>query len=234
MNRYNKPDYMDINLYAVMPRMKSKEIHIFDEADETLFTDKANKRVYKKINRSINYLKDHSEYRHGWQICKRLIAAILIISTLIFGGILCIASVREAIWEEITTWCNDYIQFEYTSEEIVEVSNEILEYKEPTVSEEFERYVAVKNANTYIVEYNTADVNISYQQSMLDNYETLLSNNDSNMSTIMINKMEINIFVSDLGVYKYYSIIWNDGRYAYSINSNLDIDNLLEIIKTIK
>lgn len=74
---------------------------------------------------------------------------------------------------------------------------------------------------------------ITYQQSVLKDYDVWVSNHDSELSVIEINgnRGELTSYVID-GV-DYNTIVWNDGIYAYSLSSNIELEKLIHIAETI-
>ena len=200
MNNSIRFDSLEALLYASMKYVGSKELEEYNSVSSDIaFSDKGKQRLIKRLMKEKEYIENHKIYRPTKEFFKRLAVAILVAITLLFTACMCIEPIREAVWEIVTEWYDDYISVEVvnlvyeqksydnTSEPALMVPTEIVEYKEPIVPNDYEKFVVISNSYQYMLEYEKNDVVISYTQMLLSNYESLISNNNTRMSDIMIN-----------------------------------------------
>lgn len=233
MNEAQRLDELDIQLYAIMPNVRSKDIDIYNAADPTKISDKSSKKILRRIKREIKYIEAHENYRPAVEGWKRAAAVILVIMSVGFASVLTVEAVRNAIWEAVTTWYNESIHFKYVGDDNAAAPDVLLEYKEPVVGDDYERYEVVKNEFKYTVEYENSTSLITYQQSLLKDYEVWLSNHDTKSSIVDIGGKRGEVTSYVINGMEYITIIWNDGVYAYKLNSNIGIDELIRIANTI-
>lgn len=234
MNKAQNLDELDIQLYAIMPFVKSKDVDIYNSADPNQISEKNSKKVLKRIKREINYIKAHEKYRPALEMCKRAAVIVLIVMSVAFASVMSVEAARNAIWEAITTWYEESIHLRYAGEEEAYAPDTLLEYKEPTIGDDYERYVGTQNEYKFLVEYENSTSLITYQQSVLKDYDVWLSNHDSKTSIVEINgnRGELTSYVTN-GI-EYNTIIWNDGVYAYNLSSNIELDKLIHIAETVR
>lgn len=234
MNKLSKLDELDIMLYAAMPYIPSKELEIYNNADPNIkLSNKEKKKILRRVERERKYAEHHQKYRPAWEAMKRVAAVVLIIMSIGFISVLSVEAVRDAIWKVITEWYEDSIFFAYVPEDDIAVPTMILEYKEPIVGDEFERYEAVRNDYNFSVEYESATTLITYQQDLLSEYKVWLSNHDTEMNSIDVNGHSGKSTVYEINGTLYNTIIWNDGVYVYTINGNIEIELLIDYAETI-
>ena len=233
MNEAQKLDELDIQLYAIMPHVRSKDIDIYNSADPTKISERSSKKILRRIKREIKYIEAHEKYRPAVEGWKRAAAVVLIIMSVGFASVMTVEAARNAIWEAVTTWYKESIFFQYIGGDDTMVPDTLLEYKEPVVGDEYERYEVIKNESSYVIEYECDSALITYKQSPLKDYEVLLSNHATTASIVDINGGEGEATSYVINGVEYNTIIWNDGRYAYKLNSNLSIHELLLVANTV-
>lgn len=233
MNEAQKLDELDIQLYAIMPHVRSKDVDIYNAADPTKISEKSSKKILRRIKREIKYIEAHEKYRPAVEGWKRAAAVVLIIMSVGFASVMTVEATRNAIWEVVTTWYKESIFFQYIGGDDTMAPDTLLEYKEPVVGDEYERYEMGKNELSYAIEYESDSVLIVYQQSSLKDYEVLLSNHETKASIVNINGNEGEAASYVVNGVEYNTIIWNDGRYAYKLNSNIGMTELILIANTV-
>lgn len=236
MTRTSKNDEMDLLLYSAMPYVELKELEEYEKAAEipVILSKNDKKRILKRIKRAGEYRERHEAYRPAKETFKRVAVVALVVMSLCFTGAISIESVRVALWETIVEWYENSIFFAYVNGDDSGVPDEILEYKEPRLDESYSRYEGRKSEYSFVVEYEKNDTLIMYEQSLLKEYEILLSNNETIMEPI-----EINGYAGNAIVLKSYgecstTIIWNDYVYTYKLVSNLSLNELLQIAENIE
>ena len=111
----------------------------------------------------------------------------------------------------------------------------ILEYREPRGGVEgFVRTEILKSKRNFYIEYTSKDVTITYKQSTLQDYKTMISNDQSTMNNIEINGHEGTSFLQEIPGGISTTIIWHDGQYAYRVCGNIAVDSLIQIAETIR
>lgn len=230
----NKYDSIDLLLYAGAPYAGEKEIEWFNDVDPNItLSEKADKRIYRKLKRRIAYDEKRENYSPILENLKRVAVVVLAILSISFAGALSIEAVRVDIYNAIIEWFDKSYRISFA--EKPEVATErILEYKEPQLPKEYSRYEIKKDDVQYCVEYENEDTLVIYRQRLLQNYSSDRSNENTLIEEIQINGYN--------GVMEKYtaaeiattSIIWHDNTYVYSLSSDLTYEELLKIAETVK
>lgn len=236
MNRISKIDEMDLLLYSAMPYVEHKEIEVYDKAADVPVTlsEKDKKRILKRIKRVGEYRERHEVYRPAMEMFKRVAVAVLVVMSLCFAGAMSIEAVRITLWETIVEWYENSIYFAYVNGDDSVVPDRILEYREPVLGNEYERYEIGRNDFSYAIEYESDQFLVTYSQSLLRNYSIMLSNHDTKMTDITVNGYPgiMTVFVTE-GVTDT-TIIWHDNEYVYKISSDLSYDELLKVAESVQ
>lgn len=235
MNKSPRMDDMDILLYAAMPYVKKREVEIYNSADLSEgLSQAATKKICRRLKREKKYILHHEVFNPVYDSFKRIAVIALIIMSVGFGCVISVEAVRETLWNTIVEWYENSIFFSYINNNTVTVPDEILEYKEPVLDNSFYRYEGRKSRYNYVVEYEKTDTLIVYEQSLLSDYEILLSNNDTVMNMIEINGYEGVVTSFETQGVHTTTIIWNDNVYTYKLVGNVPFDELFSIAKTIQ
>ncbi len=235
MNIQDKPDSLDIMLYTSMPAMKSKDVEEYNMADADSLPLKRKKKIFRRLHKRIKYSERHAEYRPEIEILKRVATIVLIIISVTFASLLSVKAIRAAIFEVIITWYEESISVKYEEgmSETTTAPSKIFEYREPQVGDEFERYESIKNEYRMTIEYESESTLLVYTQSLLKDYEVMVSNHDTVMQTITINGIDYVITSYNTNGVDYNTVIYNDGEYAYKLNGNISVDVLIRYTNTI-
>lgn len=226
-------DVMDALLYAAAPYAGQNELNEYMEAEVPELDVKAQKRIYKKLNKEFKYYSNHNKYSPIAEAFKRVAIIILIVMSVGFTCILSIEAAREAIWQAIVEWAEHFIYFKYTNETETEFLTEIKEYKEPAVDDTFERHEIYKDNRTYSVEYKKNNLLISYTQRLLKKTNSYLTNSDTELTEIFVEQHKAYKSEHISNGESYISIKWHDGIYFYSISGNITYEKLLELAESI-
>lgn len=236
MNKPNRKKYdnMDLLLYAGASYAGEKEAAWFNDVDPNItLSEKADKRIYRKLKRRIAYDEKRENYSPILENLKRVAVVVLAILSMSFAGALSIEAVRVDIYNAIIEWFDKSYRISF--EEKPEVGTDrILTYKEPQLPKEYSRYEIKKDDVQYCVEYENEDTLVIYRQRLLQNYSSDRSNENTLIEEIQINGYN--------GVMEEYtaaeitttSIIWHDNTYVYSLSSDLTYEELLKIAETVK
>lgn len=235
MNRTSKIDEMDLLLYSAMPYVEHKEVAAYEKAADVPVTlsEKDKKRILKRIKRAGEYRERHEVYRPGLEMFKRVAVIALVVMSLCFTGVMSVEAVRVTLWETIVEWYENSIFFAYVNGDESVVPDKILEYREPVLGDEYERY-EFKNEFSYVIEYESDEFLVTYSQSLLGDFSVMLSNHDTEMMNITVNGYPgtMTVFVTE-GITNTI-IIWHDNEYAYRISGNLSYDELLKVAESVQ
>ena len=236
MNRTSKIDEMDLLLYSAMPYVEHKEVAVYEKAADVPVTlsEKDKKRILKRIKRAGEYWERHEVYRPGLEMFKRVAVVVLVVMSLCFTGVMSVEAVRVTLWETIVEWYENSIFFVYVNGDESVVPDRLLEYREPVLGDEYERYEIGKNEFSYMIEYESDQFLVIYNQSLLENYSVMLSNHDTEMIDITVNGYPgtMTVFVTE-GITDT-TIIWHDNEYAYRISGDLSYDELLKVAESVQ
>lgn len=233
MNKAQNLDELDIQLYAIMPLTKSKDVDAYNSADPNQISERNSKKVLRRIKREIKYIESHEKYRPAIETWKRVALFVLVMMSLAFASIITVEATRNAIWKVITVWYEERIHLQYVGEENAYAPETLLEYKEPTVGDDYERYVGMENEYKFLVEYENSTSLITYQQSVLKDHDVWLSNHDSESSAVEINGYRGELASYVINGIDYHTIVWTDDVYAYSLSGNIELNELIRIAETV-
>ena len=206
---------------------------------------------YRKRNKVIRQYKHRTTGRRS--IAVRLavaIAAALILMTLLIG---CVPRLREAIYNAIVEWYNDYFSFRYEDpdgkeketlyEEESTTANEagvsapiyIEDIHKPTdLPEGVWEDVIVENNTQIMVDYYIGEEYLfSFSQCLLKPSDNYIDSEDVAVTYIKINGH--NATAVERTDKKHIDMFWNDGEYSYHIfSTECDIQTLVEYAKSVK
>ncbi len=237
MNKSNKIDALDLQLYAVMHDIPDEDAAIYDALTPVEVPQKTWNRIERKLKRRIRYAEQHTEYSPVYEVFKNLVATVLLIMSLGFACMMSIRGVREAIRETITTWYENSIFVQCVCDEEEEqgqVPETILEFKEPVIENGYSVYEKNKTDYMYVISYINDKKEFFYQQGVLGYYDTWLSNHDTDMRDITVRDCSGKLTESYVKGALYRTIIWHDSSYAYMIAGSMEISDLIAIAETVK
>lgn len=243
MDKTAKFDILEAMLYTAAPLAGQKELDEYKSSPAAEFSEKAQNKIYKKLCKEQKYYSKHENYSPVRESFKRAAIVILAVMSISFTCVLSIDAAREAIWNAIIEWSEQFFCFKYCDEPdepdaidetaLPEPPTEILEFKEPVVDEKFERNEIQKTAQAYGLEYKFSDKIISYNQQVISNYDMIISNLGTELTNIKVkNYMGIRC-EETIGIEKYYSILWKDESYAYIIIGNIEYSELMLIAESL-
>ena len=228
-------DVLDILLYAAAPYMGEKELEEFNGSSDGKLDSKVQDRIYKRLCREHKYYAKHEKYSPVMEAFKRVAIIILVVLSVGFTCVLSVDAARETIWKALIDWHENYFFFQYEAEDLHhDVPSEILEYKEPTVNERFERFEISKRFYSYIIEYESDNELIVYTQKLLEDFDVYVSNSNATVTETTISGHLAYKSVEVDGDETHYILIWNDGMYAYTLSGNIEYEELLKMAESIK
>lgn len=233
MSESRNPDNMDILLYAAAPYAGKNELDEFEKADESELSPKAEKRIFKKIQRRIDYYEKHEKFHPVFETLKRVAVIVLAVMSISFVSALSIEAVRSDIYNAVIQWFDKKLGISF-DDIPTDAPDRILDYKEPVLPEGYERFEVRKDEFGFSVEYEDKDSLIIYGQSLLSGYSSFLSNEKTNIEDINVIGCDgIKTVFESHGVTTT-TIIWKDNEYAYMLSSDLSYEELLRIAESIE
>lgn len=235
MKKTSETDKMDLLLRSAVPHIENKEIETFEKAADIPegLSEKDKKRILTQIKIANEPLKKRIRYSMKENFGRVAVAAVATIS-ICFIGTIGIEAVRATIFEPIVKWYEKSIFVAYINSDEVTVPSKIIEYKEPVLGEEYTRYEIENNEHTYIIEYESEEFLIVYEQSLLENYDTLISNNNTVVTDITVNGYSGIMAVSETHGITDTFVIWHDNKYVYTLSGGLSCDELICIAETVQ
>ncbi|MBQ7300340.1 MAG: DUF4367 domain-containing protein [Clostridia bacterium] len=230
-------DNMDILLYAALSSAGSDELDSeqWGDCDKSMsLSRKADRRIWKKLRRVMQYNEKRQTFHPVGEALKRVAMIVLITAAVGFTCLMSVDAVRDAVWTFLIQWYETKISVQITTECDVPLLTEIQEYKEPVVDSDFRRTVIQKDTTTYIVEYENATDLIVYKQRLMDDFNTLLSNENTEMHDVDINQHSGIYTIFETQGVTVTTILWQDGQYVYSVSgNNMELNTMLSIAQSI-
>ncbi len=177
--------------------------------------------LYNKITRMIRREHWKREYKDIISAVKRIAAVFMIICTISFALVMSVRAIREALWQTLIEWYEDYIAVSFHSDERAPGTIEIK--KEPAaIPAGWKREVIIDSTSFFYVHYLLEEERVvSYRQEILDDNEAWVDNEDSEVEEITIGEYKgILIKLNDKNSYY---MIWTDGEYSYSLSGSSSI-----------
>ena len=233
MSESRNPDNMDILLYAAAPYAGKNELDEFEKADESELSPKAEKRIFRKIQRRIDYYEKHEKFHPVFETLKRVAVIVLAVMSISFVSALSIEAVRSDIYNAVIQWFDKKLGISF-DDVPADAPDRILDYKEPVLPEGYERYEMKKDELGFSVEYENEDSLIIYWQRPLNGYGSFLSNERTDVEDVnVIGYDGIKTVFESHGVTTT-TIIWKDNEYAHMLSSDLSYEELLRIAESIE
>ena len=101
----NKYDNLDLLLYAGASYAGEKEAELFNDIDtDVTLSEKADKRIYRKLKRRISYYEKHENYSPVLENLKRVAVVVFVILSVSFIGAISIEAFRVDIYNAVIEW----------------------------------------------------------------------------------------------------------------------------------
>ena len=230
-------DMFDALLYAAAPYAGKHELQEYNSADPAVkMTEQSKKRILKRLHKEKKFRERHEVYRPAWEFLKRVSVWILVVLSISFISAMSIEAVRTALWEAILDWKEEYIHLWYENDDpTANPLSVIEEYREPrAIGDEFVRYEGIKNEYNYKIEYESAEVIISYSQGLLGDDSMYISNEDTELVYVNIYNMPGIIAKFESNGVVLVNLSWYDQEYMYNLFGNISIDEIIEIAESVE
>lgn len=232
--RMDKYDYL-IALSTL--DVKDDDVKMFMELDDSdvVLSERIIRKIEKLIRRESVYKSN--EVVKFKRVLSRVAIITLVIISVMFTAMMSVSAIRNAVWEIITEWYEEYVAVGYVPEEgleALEPPKMIEEIRKPTLLPlGVEEEIGIKSKSMFVCDYYVGDeCYLSFKQTLIDD-ASKLDSDDATMIRIMIGDHAAWLFTYETEEYAY--ILWNDTQYAYVISSNiLDVDTLISIAESVK
>lgn len=244
-----KLDKLDVLIGLAIKDLVDEETERYMNADVSgiTFSNSYYRRKRQVINRHM--MRKHIAVVK--KVASRVAIVILCILSAAFITVMSVSALRNAIWDAIVEWYDDYISIrfeapvadsndtEYSDSVhdenpvIVSPPTEILEYRKPMyIPEGVEEVVVLQSKGAYIIDYYIGDeLQYSYKQGLLNDDNKRVNNEDSIVYEIYVDQKKVTIFESENSLETI--LVWEDGEYTYIFTSYITLDKLIEIVQSI-
>ena len=241
----NKFDYL---LDMAVCECGSRDVDFFNSLDDTgvILSDRLNRAVRRLIFR-----EEHKTVRlKARTVLTRVAVAILIIISLMLALIACVPVLRDAIWEVIVEWTDDYIKVDMqgignpdnsdntetpgdSTQNAVVPPPYIQQFREPVVDNEaVEAEVLGKNDSVYLIDYYIGDDwYFTYSQSVFGEGLKIDS------TAVEVKMVKVNGFDALLAITEdnmENKIVWGDGEYLYYIYGTMNESEIIKLAESVK
>ena len=250
--RYSEDKKLDYLINLALLDCGDKDYEMFMSIDETkvVVDENLNKKVFRLIRRKEREQKAIKVRRVA------VMAAIItmLIMSVCFVTIMAIEPIRNAIWNTIIEWHDDYISVKYepeteqnqatepeeqpstekpTDEIIIIPPTTIEEVRKPTYTIEGAQEISFSNSTMAVSEYYVGeDLAYMFTQYLLKESEKYFDSESAQVTSI-----DVNGHTGTLLTYSEkteMSLIWNDGEYVYVLLSYaLGREEIINIAKSV-
>lgn len=241
----NHSDKLDHLIALAAMKCIDDEAAALQEIDTSdVHFDKAYYRKKRKIIRKYQHVQDAKPFK---LVAARLIAAVLLTIGLIALLIGCVPGWKEAIYDAIVGWYEQYFTVRYETpsgqerETETESAGEIVvpkvieETRCPTgLPEEVWEDVVINNNTKVAIDYYIGEKYVfSFSQYLLKPHDKYVDSEDVVVTYVYINGNCATVV--DYVSKKEINILWSDGEYSYHIfSTQCDIETLLEYANSVK
>ncbi len=258
----NANDRLDYLIGLAMLDCAADEVAEFEAIDDSgvAIDGSLDRRIYRLINRKEREFKARKIKKISFRVA---VAAMLIMSIMLLSMLL-ISGVREAIWNAIVKWYDDYVAIVFVQRELEatdlqntdsffgvsatdkvsdgEKVDDVLEASPPTEILEYKKPV-VSNVYTEVeLAKNDGYYMIEYYKGETNKFiywQKIYTDKELFFDNIEMNAKEISINAYSgmlvlNGEEEPNSITWTDGEYLYTIDGNLSESELIELAETVK
>ena len=244
LNHSDKLDHL-ITLAAMKcAEDDAKKLQDLDTSDV-----KFDRSYEKKKNKMIRKYKDAPGRARVRIKTIRLVAAVMVIVTMLCVLIGCVPRLRQAIYDAIVGWYEKYFTVSYESpsgepqetaadellEEETDAPTYIEEPRKPTnLPEDVWEDEVVRSNIKIIIDYYVGEEHLfSFTQFVLSPFDKYVDNEEMEVTDTEINGHDAAVIEYKNKDEKF--IFWNDGEYAYQIFSNiLSTEELIQYASNVK
>ena len=246
---FNNSDKFDHMIALAAMKCAEEDARALNEIDTEGVSFDAS--YYRKRNRVINKCKRRSTVKHGKMVVIRIAAAIMIMVTLACVLIGCVPGLRQAIYNAIVEWYNEYFTVRYedsngleketghldgtTAESEVIAPDFIEDIRKPTnLPEGAWEDILTYNSTQIIVDYYVGEEYLfSFTQGVLNPSDKYVDNENVNVTYHQINGK--NATAVEYIDKKAINVFWSDSEYSYQIfSTECDLDTLIMYAESVE
>lgn len=191
----------------------------------------------RKVERSIKHYQDQEKMQKFIKPVKVAGIACLVGISLTFTACVSIPKVREAMWDAVVEWYDDYIAVRFQKNDpsalLPEAPDEIEELNIPGYLPDGYSFNSYKNINYFICEYYNSNDEYEYTfiQGLRDNAILEIDETSQGLVEVDINGIT-GIMVTDEDMM---SVVWQDGKYSYAVQGVFQSESdILQVCKSVK
>lgn len=186
-------------------------------------------RKIKKLFRIEHRKRVSPEYN----VLSKAAIIVMVIMSIMFTSMMSVSAIREAVWEIITEWYDEYFSVKYEpTDETVVPPTMIEEIRKPSwLPIQTEEMVLINEQDMYFCVYNVDDMCIlTFRQRLLGDDVVDFDGTDIKIEHKIINGYHVMITVGENN-----SFIWSDGEYSFDmISGYFSVEEMCKILEYIK
>lgn len=228
-----KNDKLDALIMLSGDVLIEKNVSLYKNTDTS--TIERPRSLDRRVQRNINKEKRKQEFGTFYKYGRRFVAALLIVCTLSFAAVMSVDAAREAVWNAIVEFFDDYLSISFSTEtkppKTIEETKELF-YE----SDAWEKQIVLDSKSMRSVVYRKNGTKVvTYSQGLLGKHEAWFDNENTDVENIEI------CGVSALLMFRVdqqtYALNWSDGVYEYSLETHspeVSKEELIIMAETIK
>ena len=196
-----------------------------DDADKLTLGD----FYYKKKKRILAYEAFKIAFRKIRYISSKIAMIFVAIILATFVTVMSVSALRNAVWNAIVEWYEEYIDIKYTGTDDP-VIDKIEEIHKPTnLPEGVEDFIWIQEDALFMCEYVLGDNSIGiFEQHLLKNTNSFkIDSVEANIYSITVNDSTYTV----VDTKNVYNIFWDDGTYYYTLYGENE-DLLLKLLES--
>ena len=230
------PDLSDELLRTAAKSAGNNELNEYKETICDELTPEVKEEIFENLKKEQEDFESKKKTSPFTKILQRVAVIILVIISVSFACILSVEAARDALWDAIIKFKENYTFFKYPDNPETEAPDQIERFKYPEVDKRFEENVLYRDFDILIVEYRSEDAVVVYDQWPLEAFNTYLMEEakEANPKEISVGRHKGYLTEIETDTVTFYSIIWTDHVYAYSISGTVPLDELLKMAESVK
>lgn len=199
---------------------------------------------YKKMERVISGSKPTPARPRFKRIMIRVVVALMALMSLGFLTVMAAPTLREAFWDAIVEWYDEYVAIRYEKEETelpettvsANAPNTIEKIMKPTyLPEGMEEEEIICRSSGVIIEYYLDDtLCFTYYQKVLQEHSIIVDNDTTTITEVVIKDNTAKLI--EFKDREDMIVVWSDGVYAYCVEffeESISMEEIIEIASSI-
>lgn len=223
----NKYDISDELIIENIKSLENKIINSLPKAEE--LSHDFSKKFQKKMNKLIKQEKRNPFMQSFINYGKRAAVLFFIVISVSFVTTMSVEAYRLRFFEVITRVWEEFTSITFKSEKEI-IDRKLVAINPDYIPEGFS--ILEEDVNDYVntvIYENEINEEIIYEQILISNGEIIFDTEDVEVKTMNIGNQTINFFTNK----EVSQIYWNDDLYIYTLNSTIDMEEIIKIAKSI-